>query len=142
MLFAPTVFGDWDGRRGQSVPSAREWELAPKVAPRKLGLLNPQISRTKNQPEEEVLGTDAARTSGGHSREYPGSKLRSGPSKSWKTSILARTSLTRRCRRPRPQEISKNFGQVHFGGLNFRANLCRKGSISGAPENSKFLPLL
>ena len=36
-------------------------------------------SRTKNQPKEEVFGTDIPRTSGGHSRGYPGPKLRSGP---------------------------------------------------------------
>ena len=36
------------------------------------------LSRTKNQPKEEVFGTDISRTSGGHSRGYPGPKLRSG----------------------------------------------------------------
>ena len=41
-------------------------------------------SRTKNQPKEEVFGTDVPRTSGGHSRGYPEPKLRSGPSKLWK----------------------------------------------------------
>ena len=41
-------------------------------------------SRTKNQPKEEVFGLDIPRTSGGHSRGYPGPKLRSGRSKSWK----------------------------------------------------------
>ena len=41
-------------------------------------------SRTKNQPNEEVFGTDIPRTSGGHSRGYRGPKLRSGRSKSWK----------------------------------------------------------
>ena len=35
-------------------------------------------SRTKNQPKEEVFGTDIPRTSGGHSRGYPGPKFRSG----------------------------------------------------------------
>ena len=41
-------------------------------------------ARTKNQPKEEVFGTDVPRTSRGHSRGYPGPKLRSGRSKSWK----------------------------------------------------------
>ena len=41
-------------------------------------------SGTKNQPKEEVFGTDIPRTSGGHSRGHPGPKLRSGRSKSWK----------------------------------------------------------
>ena len=41
-------------------------------------------SRTKKQPKEEVFGTDIPRTSGGHSRGYPGPKLRSGRSKSLK----------------------------------------------------------
>ena len=43
---------------------------------------------TKNQPKEEVFGTDIPRTSRGHSRGYPGPKLRSGPSKSWKNKDL------------------------------------------------------
>ena len=33
-------------------------------------------SRTKNQPKEEVFGPDVPRTSGDHSRGYPGPKLR------------------------------------------------------------------
>ena len=64
----------------------------------------PYVSRTKNQPKEEVLGTDIPRTTGGHSRGYPGPELRSGPSKSWKNKHLgadihdpkARTSTTLR----------------------------------------------
>ena len=60
---------------------------------------------TKNQPKEEVFGMDIPRTSGGHSRGYPGPKLRSGPSKSWKKNkhlstdihdLKARTSTTLR----------------------------------------------
>ena len=62
------------------------------------------LSRTKNQPKEEVFGTDIVRTSGGHSRGYPDPKLRSGQSKSWKNKHLgadihdpkARTSTTLR----------------------------------------------
>ena len=46
------------------------------------------LSRTKNQPKEEVFGPDIPRTSGGHSRGYPGPKLRSGRSKSWKNKHL------------------------------------------------------
>ena len=52
------------------------------------------ISRTKNQPKEEVLGTDIPQTSGGHSRGCPGRKLRSGRSKSWEASFWARMSMT------------------------------------------------
>ena len=48
------------------------------------------ISRTKNQPKEEVFRTDIPRTSGGHSRGYPGPKLRSRRSKPWKTQALRR----------------------------------------------------
>ena len=59
-------------------------------------------SQKKNQPKEEVFGTDIPRTSGGHSRGYPGQKLRSGRSKPWKNKHLgadihdpkARTSTT------------------------------------------------
>ena len=47
-------------------------------------------SSTKNQPKEEVLGTDIPRTSGGHSRGYPGPKLRSGRSRSWKKQAFGR----------------------------------------------------
>ena len=62
------------------------------------------FQRTKNQPKEEVFGTDIPRTSGGHSRGYPSPKLRSGRSKSWKNKHLgadihnpkARTSTTLR----------------------------------------------
>ena len=53
-------------------------------------------------PSGEVFGTDIPRTSGGHSRGYPGPKLRSGRSKSWKNEHFgvdihdpkARTSTT------------------------------------------------
>ena len=62
------------------------------------------FSRTKMQPKEEVFGADIPRTSGGHSRGYPGPKLRSGRSKSWKNKHFsadvrdpkARTSTTLR----------------------------------------------
>ena len=62
------------------------------------------LSRTKNQPKEEVFGTDVPRTSGGHSRGYPGPKLWSAGSKSWKNKHFgadihdpkARTSTTLR----------------------------------------------
>ena len=47
-----------------------------------------QESRTKNQPKEEVFGTDIPRASGGHSRGYPDRKLRSGRPKSWKNKHL------------------------------------------------------
>ena len=62
------------------------------------------LSRAKKPPQEEVCGTDIPRTSVGHSRGYPGPKLRSGSSKSWKNKRLgadihdpkARTSTTPR----------------------------------------------
>ena len=62
------------------------------------------LLRTKNHPREEVFGTDTPRTSGGHSRGYPGPKLRSGQSKSWKNKHFGtdihdpkvRTSMTPR----------------------------------------------
>ena len=47
--------------------------------------------------KEEGFETDVVQISGGHSREYPGSKLRSGASKVWeKTSTLPRQSIIRR----------------------------------------------
>ena len=62
------------------------------------------VSRTNNQPKEEVFGTDIPRTSGGHSRGCPGPKLRSGRSKTWKNKHFGvdihdpkpRTSMTPR----------------------------------------------
>ena len=58
----------------------------------------------KISPKRKFFGTDAPRTSGGHLRGYPGPKLRSGWSKSWKNKHLgvdihdpkARTSMTLR----------------------------------------------
>ena len=59
--------------------------------------------RTKNQPKEEVFGMDIPRISGGHSRGYPGPKLRcQGAQNPGKTSICARTFTTRRRGHPRP----------------------------------------
>ena len=64
----------------------------------------------------------------GHSAETRGSFARISRPKTLvraleileKTSIWARTSMTRRRGRPRPQGISKNCGQKNFG-LNFRS---------------------
>ena len=70
---------------------------------------NGSSSRTKNHPKEEVLGRTSRAHPGVISRGYPGLKLRSGRS-NWKTSISARTSMTRKRGRPRPQGTSKNFG--------------------------------
>ena len=98
--------------------------IAPQIMTGRTSIARELMSMkpgTKNQPKEEVLGTDIQRTSGGHLRGHPGPKLRSGPSKYWKTSIWARTSMIRRRGRPRPQGISKNFGQKNFG-LNFRSH--------------------
>ena len=49
-----------------------------------------KISRTKNQPKEEVFGTEIPRTSKGHSRGHPGPKLRSGHSKCLEKQALGR----------------------------------------------------
>ena len=67
-------------------------------------IVHHKVSRAKNQPKEEVFGTDIPRMSGGHSRGYPGPKLRSGRSKPWKNMHVgadihdpkARTSTTLR----------------------------------------------
>ena len=61
-----------------------------------------QVQEQIHQPKEEVLGTDIPQTSGGHSRGYPGPKLRSGPQNTGtkKASIWARASMTRRRGRP------------------------------------------
>ena len=67
------------GRRCKIFDPVLGWDLAPSC-----GRYHSLKSRTKNQPKEEVLGTHIPRTSGGHSRGYPGPKLRSGRSKSRK----------------------------------------------------------
>ena len=62
------------------------------------------LFKNEKSAQEEVFGTDIPRTSGGHSRGYPGPKLRSGRSKSWKNKQFgadihdpkARTSTTLR----------------------------------------------
>ena len=62
----------------------------------------PYNQERKISPKRKFFGTDIPRTSGGHSRGYPGPKLRSGRSKSWKNKHLdadihgpkARTSKT------------------------------------------------
>ena len=74
-------------------------------------------SGTKNQPKEEVLGADIPRTSGGHSRGYPGPKLRSGGSKSWKNKHVsadihdpkARTSTLRNFQKLRSEKLWAEF---------------------------------
>ena len=76
------------------------WSASPHPGDRHLG----NDSGPKKQPKEEVSGTDTPRTSGGHSRGYPGPKLRSRCSKSWKNKHVgadirdpkARTSTTPR----------------------------------------------
>ena len=88
----------------------------------------PQSSRTKNQPKEEVFGTDAPRTSGGHLRGYPGPKLRSGWSKSWKNKHLgadihdpkARTSTTLR-------DFRKLRSEKLWAEFSFPKSITQKG---------------
>ena len=90
-------------------------------------------SRAKNQPKEEVLGTDP-RTSGGHSRGYPGPKLRSGRSESWKNKHLgadthdpkARTSTTLR-----------DFQKLRSEKLRAEFSFPKKGLLRGFAEKSR-----
>ena len=74
----------------------------------------------KSSPKSKFWG----RISSGRPRGYPGGrpgqKLRSGPRNPGKTSILVRTSMTRRRGRPRPEGVEENFSQKNFG-LNFRS---------------------
>ena len=86
-------------------------------------------SRTKNQPKEEVFGTDIPRTSGGHSRGYPGPKLRSGWSKSWKNKHFgadihdpkARTSTTLRdFQKLRSEKLWAEFSFPSFSAAQLR----------------------
>ena len=91
-------------------------------------------SRTTNQPKEEVFGTDIPRTSVGHSRGYPGPKLRSGRSKSWKNEHFgadihepkARTSTTPRdCQKLRSEKL-----WAEFSFLNRENNTIRTSWIT------------
>ena len=78
-------------------------------------------SRTKNQPKEEVFGTDVPRTSGGHSPGYPGPKLRSGHSKSWKKQAFGRGhSSPEGADVHDPKGLPKTSVKKNFG-LNFRS---------------------
>ena len=52
--------------------------------------------------------------------DIPAQNFGQGTQNAGKTSTWARTSMTRRRGRPRPQGTSKNFGQKNFG-LNFRS---------------------
>ena len=81
-------------------------------------------------PKLSIKNEKAAQTkfSGRISRGHPGvvradipaQNFGQGPLNPGKTGISARTSMTRRRGRPRPQGSSKNFGQDNFG-LNFRS---------------------
>ena len=85
--------------------------------------------KSENQPKEEVFGTDIQLTSGGHSRGYPGPKLRSGRSKPWKNKHLgadvhhpkARTSTTLRdFQKLRSEELWAEFSfSERVGGKKF-----------------------
>ena len=81
-----------------------------------------KLSGKKKQPKGEDSRPDIPRTSGGHSRGYPGSKLWSGPSKPWKKKYFgadihdpqARTSTTLR---DFQKFRSENFG-LNFHSMN------------------------
>ena len=65
--------------------------------------------------------------------DIPAQNFGQGPQNPVKTSIWARTSMTRRRGRPRPQGIFKNFGQKNFG-LNFRSLPCGIHPFSELPK--------
>ena len=96
------------------------------------------LSRTKNQPKEEVFGTDIPRTTRGHSRGYPGPKLRSGQSKSWKNKHFgadihdpkARTSTTLRgFQKLRSEKLWAEFSLPNLA----QAPIQPKSAISAMP---------
>ena len=76
--------------------------------------------KRKTSPKRKFSG----RISRGHPGvirvDIPAQNFGQGPGNPGKTSIWARTAMTRRCGHPRPQGIFKNFGQKNFG-LNFRS---------------------
>ena len=113
-----------------SLKSAEKVKLKPKTETMVLVLalgsvkgifaLSKENQERKISPKSKFLG----RTSRGHPgvirADIPAQNFGQGGPNPGKTSILARTSMTRRRGRPRPQGISKNFGQKNFG-LNFRS---------------------
>ena len=78
------------------------------------------LSRAKNQPKEEVFGTDVPRTSGGHSRGCPGPKLRSGRSKSWKNKHLGADIHDPKARTYTTLRDFQKLRSEKLWGLNFR----------------------
>ena len=84
----------------------------------------------KISPKRKFLG----RTSRGHPgvirAHIPAQNFGQGGQTPGKTSISARTSMTRRRGRPRPKGTSKNFGQKNFG-LNFRSLInCKQANFN------------
>ena len=77
--------------------------------------------KRKSSPKGKSWGWISRGRPRGYPGGRPGAKASVRPSKSWKTSILVRTSMTRRRGRPCPQGVcNKNFGQKNFG-LNCRS---------------------
>ena len=109
--------------------------MTPKLRRLRAEPLVAHYTRTKIQPKEEVFGTDIPRTSGGHSRGYPGPKLRSGPSKFWKNKHFtadihdpkARTSTTLRDFQKLWSE--KLWAEFSFSNYTSAAKIITKGTL-------------
>ena len=90
----------------------------PKVPAPKVPV--PKIQERKISPKRKFSGRILRGHPGVIRADIPAQNFGQGPQNPGKTSIWARTSMTRRRGRPRPQGIFKNFGQKNFG-LNFRS---------------------
>ena len=78
------------------------------------------VQERKFSPKRNFLGRISRGHPGVIRADIPAQNFGQGPANPGKTSILPRTSMTRRRGRPRPEGISKNFGQKNFG-LTFRS---------------------
>ena len=90
----------------------------------------PLLQERKIRPKEEVFGPDIPRTSGGHSRGYPGPKLRSGHSKSWNNKHLGADIHDPKVRMSHdPKGFPKTSVRKTLG-LNFRSLFLGPRSLS------------
>ena len=119
---------NWSKRHSRVSPA-----LAQKTAcsfPCRFSGKSRNSQERKISPKRKFLGQTSRAHPGVIRADIPAQNFGQGGQNPGKTSISARTSMTRRCGRPRPQGVSKNFFQKNLG-LNFHSlNSCLK-SLKG-----------
>ena len=100
--------------------TSRHKSLAGKERVRSWCSQCPCVSGTKIRPKGKFSGRISRGCPGVIRADIPAQNFGQGPQSPGKTSIWARTSMTRRRGRPRPQGTFKNFGQKNLW-LNFRS---------------------